>query len=256
MGDMDALEKELDALFASPLEDFVAERDRLAKEISTSGDKDAARSVKSLRKPSIVAWTLNQLARRDPDGLAGLVETGANMREALERGDPTGAREAQAVRRSQLRQLGDAASEILRAGGHAASSTHVDKVRAVLLQATTDQDIARAISEGRLTELPAADALPDAFEGFTSAGVEGGDAAEDTRPTRRRQRLEERVEKLRTEAEAAAQEAARLARAAESVRVAAEAAEDVAAAAQRAADRAMRHLEEAEKELRDDARRS
>lgn len=247
----------MDALFASPLEDFVAERDRIAKEISSSGDKDTARSVRSVRKPSVVAWTLNQLARRDPDGLAALFDTGMAMREALERGDPTGAREAQGVRRSQLRRLGDAAGEILRAGGHAASSSHVDKVRAILLQATTDQVVAGAISEGRLTELPAGDALPDVFEGFTSASEEGdNDAGEDTRTTRRRERLEDRVEKHRTEAEAAAQEAARLAREAESARVAADAAEDVAAAAQRAADRAMRHLEEAQKELGDEARRS
>jgi hypothetical protein len=254
---MDTPEPEIDALFASPLEDFIAERDRLAGELSASGSKDVARSVKSLRKPSVVVWTLNQLARSESDRLQALFETGESMRLALERGGPKAAREAQADRRSHLKQLGDAASEILRAAGHATSSGHVDKVRSILLQATTDQDIARSISEGRLTAEPTPGALPDVFESVAAASGEGGDErAEDERTSRRRARWEQRVEALRTDAESSSQEAARLAREAESARVAADAAEDVAIAARRAADRAFRHLEDAERELRNQDRPS
>jgi hypothetical protein len=245
---MDPPEADVDALFASPLEDFIAERDRLAKDLSASGEKDAARSVMSLRKPSVVVWTLNQLARTERDRLQALFATGESMRLSLEQGDPKGARGVQADRRSQLKRLGDAASELLRAGGHAASPGHVEKVRSILLQATTDHDLARAISEGRLTKEPTGDALPDAFEGL---GLPRDDPAEDARATRRRRRLQERVEELRSEAETASRQAARLARDAASARLAADAAEDVATAAQRAADRTLKHLEDAEKELRD-----
>jgi hypothetical protein len=250
MGGMDTSE-ELDALFAVPLEDFTAERDRIAKELSASGEKDAARAVKSIRKPSIVVWTLNQLARTGSERLRALFETGENMRRSLEAGDGKGARREQADRRSKLKRLGDDAADILRAGGHAASSGHIEKIRSILLQATTDHDVARSISEGRLTTEPSGDALPDVFGDVGSGLGEASDEAlEDAPAVRRRRRLEERIEKLRTEAEAASQEAARLARDAESARLTADAAEDVANAAQRAAERALNHLEDAEKELR------
>ncbi|MQA99970.1 MAG: hypothetical protein GEU78_06710 [Actinobacteria bacterium] len=254
---MDPPGPDIDALFASPLEDFIAERDRLAGQLSASGSKDAARSVKSLRKPSVVVWALNQLARSEPDRLQALFETGESMRLALERGDPRATREAQTDRRSHLKQLGGAAGRILGAAGHATSSGHVDKVRSILLQATTDQDMARSISEGRLTVEPTPGALPDVFDSVPPPSGDGGDErAEDERASRRRARREQRVEALRSGAESASQEAARLAREAESARLAADAAEDVATAAQRAADRALRHLEDAERELRDQDRPS
>jgi hypothetical protein len=47
----------VDRLYELPLDEFVAARDALAKE-----RKDPA--VKKLRKPTVPAWAVNQLARR------------------------------------------------------------------------------------------------------------------------------------------------------------------------------------------------
>ena len=48
----------IDDLYAVPLEDFVAARDELAKELNAAGDGDEAERVKSLRKPTATAWVL------------------------------------------------------------------------------------------------------------------------------------------------------------------------------------------------------
>ena len=56
----------LDRLAAVPLEDFVAERKRLAKELRGAGDREAAAEIARLPKPTPPAWALNHVAREDP----------------------------------------------------------------------------------------------------------------------------------------------------------------------------------------------
>ncbi|HEX6580351.1 MAG TPA: hypothetical protein VF195_05715, partial [Actinomycetota bacterium] len=66
---VDGLEGRIDELYGLPLERFTAERDALAKELASAGDRDGAARVKALRKPVVAAWAVNLLAREDPDGV-------------------------------------------------------------------------------------------------------------------------------------------------------------------------------------------
>ena len=50
-------------LFAAPLDEFVATRNRIAKELRAEGNETEAADVAALRKPTTVVWGLNQLAR-------------------------------------------------------------------------------------------------------------------------------------------------------------------------------------------------
>ena len=59
------VEREIDELFDLPLDEFTAARNDLAKRLKRDGDEDAAEQVRSLPKPSIAAWAVNQLARRE-----------------------------------------------------------------------------------------------------------------------------------------------------------------------------------------------
>ena len=54
--------------------DFVAGRDQLARDLRADGDKDGAKAVKGLRRPSIPIWALNQVARQQPDVVEALVQ--------------------------------------------------------------------------------------------------------------------------------------------------------------------------------------
>ena len=58
-----ALQAAIDRLYGVPLEDFVPERTRAAKELRASGEKDAAKRLAKLPKPTAASWALNHVAR-------------------------------------------------------------------------------------------------------------------------------------------------------------------------------------------------
>ncbi|MCW3062993.1 MAG: hypothetical protein JWN32_165, partial [Solirubrobacterales bacterium] len=53
----------VDQLYAVPLEEFVPERTRLAKELRAQGEETAAAELAKLPKPTAAAWALNHVAR-------------------------------------------------------------------------------------------------------------------------------------------------------------------------------------------------
>lgn len=69
-------------LYAMPLDQFIATRKSLVAEARAAGERDVAREVGELRKPSVAAWLVNQLARLDPAPLAGLISLGDRLRDA------------------------------------------------------------------------------------------------------------------------------------------------------------------------------
>lgn len=70
-------------LYVGDFDGFVARRNELAKHLRADGDPDEADRVKALRKPSRVAWAINQVSaekkQRDE-----LLEAGAALRQAQE----------------------------------------------------------------------------------------------------------------------------------------------------------------------------
>ena len=64
---MAKLDQEVDRLFELPLEEFTAARNDLAGRLKSEGDAAAAEEVKRLTKPSVAAWTINQLSRQRTD---------------------------------------------------------------------------------------------------------------------------------------------------------------------------------------------
>ena len=56
----------VDALYAVRPEEFVAARAALVKELKADGQKAEAAQVAKRRRPSVVAWALNQVAREQP----------------------------------------------------------------------------------------------------------------------------------------------------------------------------------------------
>jgi hypothetical protein len=73
-----AIDDRIDELYALPLAEFTAARNALAKTLK--GDDAAA--VKRLEKPSVVAWSVNQLYWRDRRTFDRLMNSGKALRNA------------------------------------------------------------------------------------------------------------------------------------------------------------------------------
>jgi hypothetical protein len=146
----------VDELYLLPAGEFIAARDRLAAKLAAAKQRERARAVKTLRRPSVAAWVVNQLAHRHAPALRRLIAAGEVLRRAQRRvvsGGSADALRAAAKRRQEaLRDLRSLAGPILREVG---SAPHLDDVLATLEAASIDPAAATAVTSGRLTrELP------------------------------------------------------------------------------------------------------
>ena len=78
------------AVYQAPLDEFVSRRDALVKQLRAEKRRDDAALVKSLAKPSRMAWTLDRVVVEEPDSIDRLgaaiagAQTAADLRSALE----------------------------------------------------------------------------------------------------------------------------------------------------------------------------
>ncbi|MGZ4594382.1 MAG: hypothetical protein ACXV3C_10970 [Actinomycetes bacterium] len=71
-----------DELFGLAPGDFIGVRDTRAKQARADGDRELAAQIAALRKPTVVAWLANQLARERPEQVGPFLELGESLREA------------------------------------------------------------------------------------------------------------------------------------------------------------------------------
>jgi hypothetical protein len=148
------LDRELDALYALPLEEFTKARNDLASRLRKAHQGDAADQVRSLRKPSAGAWAANRLARSSPDLVAELLAAGERLREVQQSSLAGKARaadvsDATARERDAVRALLTAARREL---GRRASPQLLERLSQTLRAAAIDPQLAPALATGRLTE--------------------------------------------------------------------------------------------------------
>jgi hypothetical protein len=179
---------EVDALYALPAGEFVAARDGLARARRQAGDRPGADAVRQLRRPTVVAWVLNQLARDHADAVADLLDLGreaaAAQRQALA-GDATDLRDVDRRRRAAVAAL-VAAAEPLTGG----SRSQLDEVEASVQAASLDPDgVGESWRAGRLAAaIPAASGFDPGLAGWgiADAGSGGADRPAPSRPARKR----------------------------------------------------------------------
>jgi hypothetical protein len=140
---------QIDALYALPASEFVAARNALAKRLKAEKRKDEAAEVSALRKPTVVAWALNQVARDDPEAVAILVDAAQAVADAqravMEGGD------ARALRAASAAQRG-AAAEVVEPAVRLAGANNADAVTATLDAALADEQLTGRLRAGTLTE--------------------------------------------------------------------------------------------------------
>ena len=168
---MPKLDDDIDSLFKLPLTEFVGARKALAARLKQKGLGSEAEGVKALAKPSISAWTVNQLYWRHREAFDELIATGQRFRKAQVTGKMVNMREALDARREALSDLSDLATETLSDAGHNPSLDTLRRISTTLEALSAAASVSDGPTLGRLTE----DIDPPGFDSlgsFTpSAGI-------------------------------------------------------------------------------------
>lgn len=174
---------EIDGLFQLPLAEFTAARNALAAKFKKAGRADQAAEVKSLGRPSIAAWAVNQLYRSHRKAFDQLLAAGERLRKAQAsqlRGKGGNMREPLDARREALANLTGRAEALLEAAGHTPSPDIMRRVTSTLDALATYGDRPDAPRAGRLT-----DEVPSpGFETLAALVPQSGGGREASAPTR------------------------------------------------------------------------
>jgi hypothetical protein len=236
------LDEALDDLYGADPGEFVAERKRLARELKDAGDAAAADAVAKTRKPTVAAWALNQLARKQRRDVDLLLDAGHRLRQAQEGvvggADRAAFEQAQKTERDALRRLTQHASELL--GG--ASSQALSQISSTLRNAAVSEEGRELLARGRFTT-PLESAGFDVFGSLPAPPARSkktAPAAEKRKAADELKRAKARVRELEQDVREAEREAARLKSEWEKAERAAEKARAAVAQAQRELDEAQR----------------
>jgi hypothetical protein len=164
-----------DELYGLPLPEFTPARDAKAKELKGT---DLAAPVKALKKPSVAAWVVNLLVRRETEQVDQMLAVGEALRAAQESMSGEELRALTRQRRQLTAAVTTQARRTAREEGTKVTDAVADQVEATLTAAMVDAACGQAVRSGMLvtalatTGLEPADvaasvALPEAL-GFTA----------------------------------------------------------------------------------------
>jgi chromosome segregation ATPase len=144
-------------LYEEPPDGFVAARTAAINDAKQAGDREAAKRLAALKKPTVAAWVVNLLALRRPDLIEELVDLSTALRDAQRGLDGDQLRELNAQRRKVVSALVGAArklaTEALAAdprGRAEAAKLPLGEVEATLTAALAEPSVAAQVRTGRL----------------------------------------------------------------------------------------------------------
>jgi hypothetical protein len=159
------LNAEVDELFKLPLAEFTGARNALAARLKQSGRANDANLVKTLTKPSISAWTVNQLYWNHRTAVDALLAAGQRIRKAQTSGlAGKGMRESLDARREVLVELSELATSLLTEAGHNPGPDTIRRITTTLEALSALGSLADGPILGRLTQ----DVDPPGFESLAS----------------------------------------------------------------------------------------
>lgn len=144
-----ATDELIQRLYEAPPEGFVAARGAAIEQARQAGDRETAKRLAALKKPTVAAWVVNLLALRRPDLIEELVELSGALREAQRGLDGDQLRELTAQRRQVVSALVGAARRLALAAEPGAKLP-LGEVEATLTAALAEPEIAAQVRTGRL----------------------------------------------------------------------------------------------------------
>ena len=154
-------DKRVAALYGLPLGEFTAERNALVKELRKEGDREGADAVKGLKKPSIEAWTVNQLVREHGGEIERLISLAEEQPDVLASGDRGRVRKAMDDLRGTLTSLTGHAERALRGTDRKPTPALLERVTRMLQSSAGTAEGRDALRGGRFTGEPDEVELPE-----------------------------------------------------------------------------------------------
>jgi hypothetical protein len=165
---MDALPDEAEKLLAAAPDEFVAERERLARKLRAEDRPDEAAAVAGLRKPPVVVFAVNRAARDRPKAARDAAKAALRVKKTQVGSQPDAFKQALADLDAALDLLAEVAVAHVAPRGRPATDAMRRRVRDLLRSAVADDNGREALARGALTEeLEAVGFSP--FAGLTSA---------------------------------------------------------------------------------------
>jgi hypothetical protein len=221
----DHLPTEAEMLLSVAPDEFVGERQRVARELRDAGRAGDAVTVAKLRKPPPVVLAVNRAARDRPKAARAAAEAASRVKKTQVGADPAAFRAALEELEESLELLAEVALAHLAQTGKGPSASMRHRLRDLLRNAMADDDARAALTRGVLRD----ETETAGFELFAGMAPAGRSRPSDTararglksREAKRRQR-EEALRKELARAEERLDEARRSAQRAEQERIKAE----------------------------------
>lgn len=140
-----ALVEIAERLYALPADVFTAERDAAAK---SCADKALGKQIKALKRPTMAAWAVNLLVRREGEQIDQVLELGAGLRAAAESLDGDELRTLTRQRRQLTAALTSTARSLAREHDVRLTEAVADQVESTLNAALLDPVAAEVLRTG------------------------------------------------------------------------------------------------------------
>jgi chromosome segregation ATPase len=147
------LEAATEQVYAATPEDFMAVRTALVAEARQAKDRELAKAIGALRKPTRSAWLINLLARSATDEVASLLDLGEALREAQASLSGPELRRLSSERQKAVRALARSAESLAAEHSQRVTDAQLQEVSQHLQAALSDPALAEDVRAGRVTQI-------------------------------------------------------------------------------------------------------
>lgn len=145
------LEEAADELYGGSPDDFVERRTALVAAARQERERELAKQIGALRRPTRTAWLVNLLARESPGEVTALLELGDALADAQRRSSGSDLRRLSADRRRLVDRLGREAVTLGAAHGYRAPDAALQEVSQTLQAGLGDPEVREQLRSGRLS---------------------------------------------------------------------------------------------------------
>jgi hypothetical protein len=140
-----------DELYGVPPDEFVGARDAAVAAARERGDRELAKAIGRLRRPTKAAWLANLLARHRAAQLDGLLGLAAGLADAQRTLDGTALRQLSSKRHQLVAAMAREAGRLAQEAGDPAAESVLRELQGILDAAMARPEIAEQVRSGRLT---------------------------------------------------------------------------------------------------------